>query len=64
MTGATAGTTAGMTPGTPPGTTPWALADGADPTGLSSPLGQVVMVAGLLAAIVVGLRWWWGQRRK
>jgi hypothetical protein len=36
----------------------------ADPTGLSSPLGQLAAVAALLAAIVVGLRWFWFNRRR
>jgi len=35
-----------------------------DPTGLSTPLGQVVVVAGLVAAIVVGLRAWWYHRNR
>ncbi len=35
-----------------------------DPTGLSSPLGQLVILAGLVAALVVLLRWWWGQRNR
>jgi len=35
-----------------------------DPTGLSSPLGQVAMVACLVASIVVGLRFWWGNRKR
>ncbi|PRY33982.1 hypothetical protein [Umezawaea tangerina] len=35
-----------------------------DPTGLSSPVGQVAMVAMLLVVVVVGLRFWWGNRRK
>ncbi|WNV83589.1 hypothetical protein [Umezawaea sp. Da 62-37] len=35
-----------------------------DPTGLSSPVGQVAMVAMLLVAVLVGLRFWWGNRRK
>lgn len=36
----------------------------ADPTGLSSPLGQLVILFGLLAALAVLLRWWWQQRGK
>jgi len=35
-----------------------------DPTGLSSPLGQLVIAAALVAAIVVGLRFFWRNRRK
>jgi hypothetical protein len=35
-----------------------------DPTGLSSPLGRVVVLIGLLAALAVTLRWWWGNRRR
>ncbi|GAB2681298.1 hypothetical protein GCM10027271_48080 [Saccharopolyspora gloriosae] len=34
----------------------------ADPTGMSSPLGQLVIAAMLLVAIVVALRWLWNQR--
>jgi hypothetical protein len=33
-----------------------------DPTGLSSPLGQIVVLIGLLASLVVLLRWWWQNR--
>lgn len=36
----------------------------ADPTGLSGPLGQVVIAAMLLAAIVVALRWLWHNRNR
>ncbi len=36
----------------------------ADPTGLSSPLGQLVIAAMLLVAIVVTLRWLWQNRRR
>lgn len=35
-----------------------------DPTGLSSPVGQLVIAAGLLAAVVVALRWLWWQRKR
>ncbi|WP_214407657.1 hypothetical protein [Pseudonocardia lacus] len=35
-----------------------------DPTGLSSPLGRIVVLVGLLAALVVTLRWWWTNRRR
>jgi hypothetical protein len=35
-----------------------------DPTGLSSPLGQLVVLAGLLASLTVLLRWWWQNRRR
>ena len=35
-----------------------------DPTGLSSPLGQLVVLAGLLASLVVLGRWWWQQRKR
>ncbi|MGH3939976.1 MAG: hypothetical protein ACRDTG_15360 [Pseudonocardiaceae bacterium] len=34
----------------------------ADPTGLSSPVGQLVILLGLLATLAVLLRWWWQQR--
>jgi hypothetical protein len=37
------------------------LAQG-DPTGLSSPLGRVVVLVGLLTSLVLLLRWWWQQR--
>lgn len=36
----------------------------ADPTGLSGPLGQLVIAAMLLAAIVVALRWLWHNRKR
>jgi hypothetical protein len=35
-----------------------------DPTGLSSPIGQVFVAAGLVAALVVLLRWWWTNRNR
>jgi hypothetical protein len=35
-----------------------------DPTGLSSPLGQLVIAAGLVASLVVLARWWWQQRKR
>jgi hypothetical protein len=35
-----------------------------DPTGLSSPLGRAVILVGILAALVVTLRWWWHNRRR
>ena len=35
-----------------------------DPTGMSSPLGQLVVLIGLLAALVVLLRWWWQNRNR
>jgi hypothetical protein len=35
-----------------------------DPTGLSSPVGQLVVLAGLLASLVVLVRWWWLNRRR
>jgi hypothetical protein len=35
-----------------------------DPTGLSSPLGQTVVLIGLLASLVVLLRWWWQNRNR
>ena len=34
-----------------------------DPTGLSSPLGQIVVLIGLLASLTLLLRWWWQNRR-
>lgn len=36
----------------------------ADPTGMSSPLGRVVIAAGLLVVIVVLVRWLWDQRKR
>ncbi|MER6989805.1 hypothetical protein ABT337_08795 [Saccharopolyspora hirsuta] len=36
----------------------------ADPTGLSTPLGKVVIALGLLAAIVVAVRFLWEQRNR
>jgi len=36
----------------------------ADPTGLSSTAGQLVILFGLLSALVVLIRWWWHQRRR
>lgn len=35
-----------------------------DPTGFSSPLGQIVVGMALLASLVVMLRWWFQNRRK
>jgi hypothetical protein len=35
-----------------------------DPTGLSSPVGQLVILFGLLASLVVLARWWWFNRRR
>lgn len=35
-----------------------------DPTGFSSPLGQVVVLLALLTSLVVLLRWWWQQRKR
>jgi hypothetical protein len=35
-----------------------------DPTGLSSPLGQLVVAAGLFASMLVLLRWWWQQHKR
>ncbi|WP_189059117.1 hypothetical protein [Longimycelium tulufanense] len=35
-----------------------------DPTGLSSPLGKIVIAAGMVATLVVLLRWWWQNRGK
>jgi hypothetical protein len=36
----------------------------ADPTGLSAPLGQIAIIAVLVAALVTGLRALWLGRRK
>ena len=35
-----------------------------DPTGFSSPLGQVVVLLALLSSLVLLLRWWWQQRKR
>ncbi|WP_367130903.1 hypothetical protein [Saccharothrix sp. HUAS TT1] len=35
-----------------------------DPLGMSSPIATVVMIAGLVAAIVVGLRALWHNRKR
>ncbi|AXX28742.1 MULTISPECIES: hypothetical protein [Actinosynnema] len=35
-----------------------------DPTGLSSPIGTIAVIAGLLAAIVVGARHLWMNRKR
>ena len=40
----------------------WAVTQ--DPTGLSSPLGRVVVLLGLVASLVVLLRWWWSNRKR
>ncbi len=33
-----------------------------DLTGLSSPFGQLVVLVGLVASLIVVLRWWWQNR--
>lgn len=33
-----------------------------DPTGFSSPLGQVVVLLALLTSLTLLLRWWWQNR--
>jgi hypothetical protein len=33
-----------------------------DPTGFSSPLGQLVVLMALLASLALLLRWWWQNR--
>jgi hypothetical protein len=38
------------------------LAGVGDPTGFSSPLGQVVVLLALLTSLVLLLRWWWQNR--
>jgi hypothetical protein len=38
--------------------------DTADPTGMSSPLGQLVVLAMLVSSLVVLLRWWWQHRNR
>jgi len=38
--------------------------DAYDPTGLSSPIGQLVILAALVSWLLVVLRWWWQQRKR
>jgi hypothetical protein len=33
-----------------------------DPTGFSSPLGQLVVLLALATSLVLLLRWWWQNR--
>ena len=40
------------------------LVQAADPTGLSTPLGKLVIAAGLLVVIVVLVRHLWEQRKR
>jgi hypothetical protein len=40
------------------------LDSGSDPTGLSSPLGRIVVLLGLVASLTLMLRWWWQNRRR
>lgn len=40
------------------------LAQAADPTGLSTPLGKLVIAAGLLVVVVVLVRQLWEQRKR
>lgn len=35
-----------------------------DPTGMSSPIGRIVVLVMLLTSLVVALRWWWTNRRR
>jgi hypothetical protein len=35
-----------------------------DPTGLSSPVGQLLVLAGLAASLVLLLRWWRQNRKR
>jgi len=35
-----------------------------DPTGFSSPLGQIIVGLALLASLIVLLRWFWTNRRR
>ncbi|QUG99383.1 hypothetical protein HUO13_11035 [Saccharopolyspora erythraea] len=41
-----------------------ALLAQADPTGMSSPLGRLVVAAGLLVVIVLAVRFLWERRNK
>ncbi|GEL23949.1 hypothetical protein PSU4_29030 [Pseudonocardia sulfidoxydans NBRC 16205] len=43
---------------------PLGLAAQGDPTGLSSTVGQVVVLLALLASLVMLLRWWIQQRKR
>jgi hypothetical protein len=38
--------------------------DVTDPTGFSSPLGQIIVGLALLASLIVLLRWFWLNRRR
>lgn len=40
------------------------LAQAADPTGMSTPLGKLVIAAGLLVVVVVLVRHLWQQRKR
>jgi len=35
-----------------------------DPTGLSSTIGQLVILAWLLSVLALLIRWWWRQRNR
>ena len=35
-----------------------------DPTGFSSPLGQIIVGLALLTSLIVLLRWFWTNRRR
>ena len=35
-----------------------------DPTGFSSPLGQIVVLLVLVTSLIVLLRWFWQNRRR
>jgi hypothetical protein len=48
--------------GAPAGRYPVGVLAQTDPTGLSSPAGQLVILFGLLAALAVLIRWWWQHR--
>lgn len=43
-------------------TVPRSLPGVGDPTGFSSPLGQLVVLLALATSLVLLLRWWWQNR--
>jgi hypothetical protein len=47
-----------------PGSLPAFLPAQADPTGLSTPVGQVIVLLALLASLILLVRWWIQQRRR
>ncbi|WP_269808353.1 MULTISPECIES: hypothetical protein [Actinoalloteichus] len=35
-----------------------------DPTGLSSPVTQLLLIGALVTSITLAARWWWQQRKR